>query len=191
MELKALLKIIIVLFILGLAGYLFYEYGYNKAIRLDEEVKTAWENVDAELRQKMKLVPRLVNIMHSYERHSLDSSIRVLLAKEGYLKSDTKVHKMRAANDLTVNLSEFVEVSMENPELQGNEEFLDLTDKLKIEERQIDAAKERYNEAVIELNAYTEQFFGKFFCERAGVVAADYFEAPEEAKANGPEVKFE
>ncbi|MHC4724586.1 MAG: hypothetical protein ACYS9V_10120 [Planctomycetota bacterium] len=44
---------------------------------------------------------------------------------------------------------------------------------------------------VRQLNTYSKQFFGKFFCERAGVVAADYFEATEEAKATVPEVKFE
>jgi LemA protein len=189
--LKALLKIIVVLLVLGLAGYLFYEYGYNKAIRLDGEVKTAWDNVDAELREMVELVPSIVNLIHSYEKHNIDAYLRVFLSKETYLKSDVKAIKIKAANDLTVYLSELVEKSMDNPEVQGNKEFLDLMDKLKVEKRQVEAAKDRYNEAVLALNKYTKQSFGKYFCERAGVVAADYFEAPEEAKTKVREVKLE
>ncbi|MHC4266423.1 MAG: LemA family protein [Planctomycetota bacterium] len=191
MELKAFLKILVVLLVLGLTGFLFYEHGYNKAIQLDEDVKTEWENVDAELRQILKLVPSLIKLIHSYERGGLDVYIKILLSKESYLKSDTKVQKIKAENDLTLYLSELIETSMDNPELQENEEFCDLIDKFKIEERQIDAAKVRYNDAVRALNTYTKQFLGKFFCERAGVVAADYFEATEEAKTTVPEVKFE
>jgi LemA protein len=189
--LKAFLKILVVLLVLGLTGFLFYEHGYNKAIQLDEEVKTEWENVDTEMRQMLKLVPNLIRLIHTYERGRLDVYIRILLSKEVYLKSDTKVQKIKAANNLTLFLSELIEKYMDNPELQENEEFRDLIDKFKIAERQIVAAKGRYNEAVRLLNEYSKQFFGKFFCERAGVVAADYFEATEEAKTTVPEVKFE
>jgi hypothetical protein len=47
----------------------------------------------------------------------------------------------------------------------------------------------RYNESVKALNTYTRQFVGRFFCNMAGVEAAEYFEVAEEAKAN-PKVDF-
>lgn len=33
--------------VLGLAAFRWYLAGYNKAVRLDEEAKTAWANVDS------------------------------------------------------------------------------------------------------------------------------------------------
>ena len=47
-----------------------------------------------------------------------------------------------------------------------------------------------YNEAARWLNAYTREFFGSFFCRKAGVTKTDYFEASEQAKTEVPNVKF-
>jgi hypothetical protein len=51
-------------------------------------------------------------------------------------------------------------------------------------------ARTRYNEAAEALNAYSKQFFGSFFCKRAGVKPVEYFEATEEAATQVPQVEF-
>jgi LemA protein len=162
---KALLVFVVVILILGLLGFLFYISGYNKAVRLDEGAKTGWANVDSTLQRRLDLVPNLVETV--------------------------KGDKMKASNELSGFLSRLLMLQEAYPDLKANENFRDLQVQLEGTENRINVARTRYNEAVRGLNTYTKQFFGKFFCERAGVVAADYFEATEEAKTTVPEVKFE
>ncbi|MHC4254998.1 MAG: hypothetical protein ACYSUL_05180 [Planctomycetota bacterium] len=51
---KALISVLIVILIVGLIGLLWYVSGYNKAVRLDEAVKTGWANVDTTLQRSIQ-----------------------------------------------------------------------------------------------------------------------------------------
>jgi LemA protein len=57
-------------------------------------------------------------------------------------------------------------------------------------ENRINVARTRYNAAVDMLNAYTKQFFGSYFCKKAGVEKVEYFKATEQAKTEVPKVEF-
>ncbi|MHC4689076.1 MAG: LemA family protein [Planctomycetota bacterium] len=175
---KALISVLIVILIVGLIGLLWYVSGYNKAVRLDEAVKTGWANVDTTLQRRLDLVPNLVETVKGYAKHEEDIF-------------SSNADKMKASNELSGFLSRLLMLQEAYPDLKANENFRDLQVQLEGTENRINVARTRYNEMVRQLNTYSKQFFGKFFCERAGVVAADYFEATEEAKATVPEVKFE
>jgi LemA protein len=76
------------------------------------------------------------------------------------------------------------------PELKANENFLSLQAQLEGTENRISVARTRYNEAAKQLNSYYRQFFGSFFCKRAGVKPVEYFEATEQAQTEVPQVEF-
>jgi len=76
------------------------------------------------------------------------------------------------------------------PDLKANQSFLDLQSQLEGTENRINVARTRYNEEARKLNSYTKQFFGSFFCRKAGVEPVDYFEATEQAKTEVPKVEF-
>ncbi len=77
-----------------------------------------------------------------------------------------------------------------HPDLKANERFRDLQTKLEGTENRINVARIRYNEAAKQLNTYSRQFLGSFFCKRAGVEPVEYFEATEQAKTEVPKVEF-
>lgn len=76
------------------------------------------------------------------------------------------------------------------PQLRASDNFRDLQVALEGTENRIAVARTRYNEAAKLLNSYSREFFGSFFCRRAGVEPVEYFEATEQAKTEVPEVKF-
>ena len=76
------------------------------------------------------------------------------------------------------------------PELKANENFRDLQSQLEGTENRINVARIRYNEAAKQLNAYSREFFGSYFCKKAGVKPVEYFEATEQAKTEVPKVEF-
>jgi len=76
------------------------------------------------------------------------------------------------------------------PQLKANQSFLDLQVALEGTENRINVARTRYKQAAEQLNAYYRQFFGSFFCKKAGVEPVAYFEASKQAKTEVPKVEF-
>ena len=110
-------------------------------------------------------------------------------SREKYFQAGSRAGKIKASNQLSGFLSRLLMLKEAYPELKANQNFLALQDSLEGTENRIAVARTRYNEAAKQLNSYAKQFFGSFFCRRAGVKPVEYFEAAEQAK-EAPKVKF-
>ncbi len=185
-----LVVVLAVAAVLGLAGFAWYLKGYNRAVRLDEAVKTAWSNVDAALQRRLDLVPNLVETVKGYAAHEKELLQHIADARTKYFQADTREDKIAASNELSGLLSRLLLLQEAYPQLKANENFLALQDQLEGTENRIAVARKRYNDAVRQLNSYSREFFGSFFCRRAGVRPAEYFQATEQAKTQVPQVKF-
>jgi LemA protein len=178
---------IVVLLAIGVGWYI---GGYNKAVRLDEAAKTAWSNVDAVLQRRLDLVPNLVETVKGYATHERELFENIAKSREKYFQAATVGEKIQASNELTGFLSRLMVLVENYPELKASQNFLALQDQLEGTENRIAVARTRYNEAAMTLNSYSREFFGSFFCKRAGVKAVDYFQATEQAKTEVPKVDF-
>jgi len=163
--------------------------GYNKAVRVDEEVKNQWAQVDTVLVRRFDLIPNLVETVKGYATHEKELFENIANARTKYFQAPGVADKAQAANEVQGLLSRLLLLREAYPELKANENFLKLQDQLEGTENRIAVARMRYNEAVKTLNAYQRSFFGRFFCAMAKVKSAEYFEAPEE-KTAVPQVKF-
>jgi LemA protein len=186
----ALVVILVVILLFGLGIFRWYISGYNKAIRLDEAAKTAWSNVDAALQRRLDLVPNLVETVKGYAEHEKELFENIANSRVKYFQAGSVAGKIEASNELSGFLSRLLFLSEAYPELKANQNFLALQDQLEGTENRIAVARNRYNEAAKLLNAYTREFFGSFFCNRAKVESMDYFEASEKAKTEVPKVDF-
>jgi LemA protein len=75
------------------------------------------------------------------------------------------------------------------PELKSNQEFHDLQVSLEGTENRLAVARDHYNNAVQELNAYVRQLPGRFWAMLAGVDKHTYY-AVDEADRKDPKVDF-
>ena len=182
--------IVIGLIAVGAIGFSWYISGYNKAVRLEENAKTAWANVDTALQRRLDLIPNLVETVKGYASHESELLENIAMARTQYFQSNNPEQKMESANLMTGLLSRLLVLQERYPELKANQSFLSLQDSLEGTENRINVARTRYNEAVKELNVYTREFIGAFFCKKAGVEAMPLFEAAPEAKV-APKVKFD
>jgi len=185
-----LVIVLAVIVLLGLSMFSWYIAGYNKAVNLQEAANTAWANVDAALQRRLDLIPNLVNTVKGYATHEKGLFENIAKSREKYFQADTKGGKIKAANELSGFLSRLLMLQENYPQLKANENFRDLQTALEGTENRINVARQRYNEAAKQLNAYAKEFFGSFFCRRAGVKPVEYFEASEEAKTKVPKVEF-
>ena len=186
---KAWIVLVVIIGVIVVAG-IWYIGGYNKAVRRDEAAKTAWSNVDTALQRRLDLIPNLVNTVKGYATHEKELFENLAKSREKYFQADTRAGKIEASNELSGFLSRLMMLREAYPDLKANQNFLALQDSLEGTENRINVARTRYNEAAKVLNSYTREFFGSFFCGRAGVTRTEYFEAAEQAKTGPPQVTF-
>ena len=185
-----LIAILIVILLIAMGVFRWYISGYNKAVNLEQGAEKGWADIDAALQRRLDLVPNLVSTVKGYAEHEKELFENIAKSREKYFQSGNRADKIEASNQLTGFLSRLLMLQENYPQLKASENFRDLQTQLEGTENRIAVARTRYNEAAKFLNSYTRQFFGTFFCKRAGVEKVDYFEATEQAKSEVPQVEF-
>jgi len=182
--------VLVVLLLIGLGIFRWYIGGYNRAVNLEQGAEKAWADIDAALQRRLDLVPNLVETVKGYAAHEKELFENIAKSREKYFQAGNRAGKIEATNELSGFLSRLLMLQENYPQLKANENFRDLQVALEGTENRINVARTRYNEAAKQLNAYSRQFFGAFFCKKAGVEPVEYFEASEQAKTEVPKVEF-
>jgi len=185
-----LVAILIVILLIALGVFRWYVGGYNKAVNLEEGAEKGWADIDTTLQRRLDLVPNLVNTVKGYAEHEKELFENIARSREKYFQAGNRAGKIEASTQLSGFLSRLLMLQERYPDLKANQNFRDLQVALEGTENRINVARTRYNEAAKLLNSYTRQFFGSFFCKKAGVEQVDYFEATEQAKSEVPKVEF-
>jgi len=188
--LKVLLGVIVVLIIGAvLAGGCAYS-GYRHTIALDENVQSAWSDIEVQLERRFDLVPNLVETVKGYAKHEKELFENLARSREKYFAAGSRSEKMVAAGGLEAALSRLLVLRETYPDLKANENFRGLMIQLEGTENRIAERRRRYNEAVEALNGYIRAFPGSFYASLAGVEKADYFKMKEGAEQT-PQVQFD
>ncbi|MFQ5897547.1 MAG: LemA family protein [Candidatus Methylomirabilia bacterium] len=171
-----------------LAGSYVYS-GYNRAVTIDEEVKSRWAQVENQLQRRFELIPNLVETVKGIAAQEEKIFLGVAEARKAYFQAGTVREKVRAAGTFESALSRLLVLREAYPALRSNESFLKLQDQLEGTENRLAVERKRYNDAVRQLNTFTRTLTGRLYAGLAGVGPAEYFEIEEAARAT-PKVKF-
>jgi len=186
---KAVLIILGVIAVFAIGAVMYGVGEYNKAVAMDEQVKSQWAQVDNQLKRRYDLIPNLVETVKGYAKHEKELFENIANAKTKYFQANTVKDKIQASQQLEGVLSRLLLLQENFPQLKANENFLKLQDSLEGTENRIAVERMRYNDAVKILNTYRRSVFGKFFASLAGVNEAQYYELPQ-AEKEAPKVKF-
>ena len=178
---------VIVALVLVVGGWLMS--GYNRVVTMDENVKTAWAQVDNQLKRRYDLIPNLVETVKGYATHEKEVFEHLADARTKYFQAPDVKGKIEASGDFERALSRLLVLQETYPQLKANESFLKMMDSLEGTENRLSVERKRYNDAVRTLNTYIRTVFGRFFAGLAGVSKAEYYQVPEAEKA-APKVKF-
>jgi LemA protein len=163
--------------------------GYNRVVTMDENVKTAWAQVDNQLKRRFDLIPNLVETVKGYATHEKEVFEHLADARTKYFQAPDVKGKIEATGDFERALSRLLVLKETYPQLKANESFLKMMDSLEGTENRLSVERKRYNDTVRTLNTYIRTVFGRFFANLAGVKQAAYYQVPEAEKA-APKVKF-
>ena len=180
----AIAAIVIVVLLL-----LFIGMTYNSLIRLRNQVKNAWAQIDVQLKRRHDLIPNLVETVKGYAEHEKEVFTAVTEARAKVGGAGTIGDKIGAENELSSALSRLLLVVENYPQLKANQNFIRLQDELAGTENRIAVERRRYNEAVRAYNVMIRTFPRNVIANMFGFVRAEFFEAPEEAQT-APKVEF-
>ena len=185
------------LFVLGI---FFYSCGYNTMQKNEEEVFSAWGNVESSLQRRADLIPNLVEVVKGYaahERETLEAVINarakataVNISTADLGKAEAMLQLQSAQGELSSALARLMVVVERYPDLKANQNFLDLQNQLEGTENRINVARQRYNQAVEKFNFSIRKFPNSLTNSLLlHLERKEYFKA-EEGAARAPQVKF-
>ena len=166
--------------------------GYNRIQTLDEDINGYQGQIEVALQRRADLIPNLVNTVKGFAGQELAIFQEITDARSrlgGAIEGGGMAEMAAASQGLNSALGRLLAVVEDNPEIQSNENFRMLQDQLEGTENRVSTARQDYNNAVREYNAYIRKFPQVLTAKAIGAGAREYFEA-EEGAAEAPRVEF-
>jgi len=160
----------------ALLGILFV-VGYNRLVRLRNEVDTGWANIDVQLQRRADLIPNLVETVRGYAAHERGVFEEVTRARTALQLAGTPGAAGEANEGLTAALGRLFAVAEAYPDLKASESFLQLSDDLTDTEDKISAARRYYNATVMRSNTAVQSFPWLLFARPLGFREREFFSA--------------
>ena len=157
---------------------------YNSVIRLRNQVKNSWAQIDVQLKRRNDLIPNLVETVKGYVKHEKQVLENVTKARTAFLSAKTMSDKAKTSNALSETLKSLFAVSENYPTLKANENFSQLQEELSGTENKIAYARQHYNDIVMEFNIKIQQFPANFFAKMFNFKQEQLFEAGKEERKN-------
>ena len=180
--------IVILVLIVLLVGWLVGLY--NALVRLRNQVKDAWAQIDVQLKRRYDLIPNLVETVKGYMTHERETLDSVTQARAAAAGAQTIPERAQAESGLTAALGRLFAVSERYPDLKANQNFLALQEELTSTENKISFARQFYNDSVMNFNNKIEMFPSNIVAGMFGFEQAEFFEVEDEAVREAPKVSF-
>lgn len=189
--------------VLGVIAALFFttmlsSCGYNSMVKLDEDVKTKWNQVETQYQRRSDLIPNLVSTVKGaakFEQSTLTAVVEAR-AKATQIKvsaddlSPEKLEKFQAAQgQISQALGKLMVLTENYPELKATQQFSDLSVQLEGTENRIAVARKDFNDAVQEYNVKVRSFPNNLTAGMFGFKQRAGFKADAGAE-NAPKVQF-
>lgn len=189
------------LIIIGvLALLVFYGISVNNSlVTAEENVNSAWAQVENQYQRRADLIPNLVNTVRGAADFESETLQEVIEARSRATAVNIDANDLNdpqafqqfqeAQGQLSGALSRLLVTVERYPELQANQNFRDLQAQLEGTENRISTERMRFNQAAQEYNTKIRRFPTNIFASILGFEQKEYFQADQGAE-QAPEVDF-
>lgn len=186
-----------------LLSWLLAGCGINNIPQYDEQVKSAWSQVENQYQRRADLIPNLVETVKGFARQEQETLTAVIEARAKatsiQVDADTLNNPeqlqqfQQAQSQLTGALSRLMMVSERYPELKSNQNFLALQSQLEGTENRIAVARRDFIAAVERYNTEIRTFPGRIWhtLMYSDMPIRENFEATAENADQAPQVQFQ
>ena len=165
---------------------------YNGLVRLRNQVKNAWAQIDVQLKRRHDLIPNLIETVKGYmkyERETLEAITKARNLAQQAASSGPAV-RAKAETELSSALARLLAVVENYPDLKANQNFLALQEELTSTENKISFSRQYYNDSVLSYNNRTQMFPSNMVASMTGFKASEFFEVSIAGEREAPKVSF-
>lgn len=171
---------------------------YNGLVKAEENVSTAWSNVENQYQRRADLIPNLVNTVKGYAAHEKETLDAVVAARTRATQVVVDAEELtpeklqqyqKAQGEVGAALGRLLAITEAYPDLKANQNFLELQAQLEGTENRVSVERRNFNDAARRFNTSIRTFPRNLIAGVCGFEKRPYFEA-EEGAAKAPEVKF-
>lgn len=194
---KKLMPWIVVLGVLAIIA-LWVANVYNGFVTAEEQVESAWAQVENQYQRRSDLVPNLVATVKGYASHESETLQGVIDARARATQitidpanatPQQLAAYQKAQGELSQALGRLMAIAESYPDLKANENFRDLQQQLEGTENRIAVARQLFNDEAKKYNTSIRKFPNNLIAGAFGFEKKPYFEA-EEGSEKAPKVEF-
>ena len=182
--------LVLILFVWGCSGY-------NGLVKGDQNVKTAWSNVETNYQRRTDLyssVVKTVQASANFEKSTLQAVVNAR-AQATSVKVDINDQKtleayQQAQAGLQQSFGRLLATFEQYPDLKTTQEFRDFQAQIEGTENRINVARRDYNDAVNKYNLKVKRFPNNMISGMFGFKEKGYYEAEKGTEKN-PDINFD
>lgn len=163
---------------------------YNGLVRLRNEVKNAWSQIDVQLKRRHDLIPNLVETVKGYAGHEKSTLEGVVQARSAAMSAQGIDERAKAESGLSGALGRMMLLVEQYPDLKANQNFLSLQEELTSTENRISFSRQFYNDSVMKYNTRIQSVPANIVAGSFNFSAESFFELEDQAAREAPKVKF-
>ena len=179
-----ILLIIIVLIVVFIVSM------YNSLVRLRNQVKNAWSQIDVQLKRRHDLIPNLIETVKGYMNHERATLENITNARSKAVSAQGVAEKAKAEAQLTDAMGKFNLVVENYPDLKANQNFLALQEELTSTENKISFSRQNYNDQVLFYNNKIQMFPSNIMANMFNFKEEVFFQVEEKSEREVPKVSF-
>lgn len=194
---KGLITLLVVLAVVFFI-FIWAKNAFNSMVSQEEQVTSAWSQVENVYQRRADLIPNLVATVKGYAAHEQETLEGVINARAKATQTtidpanmtEESLKQFQAAQGELGNALQRLMVVVERyPDLKANQNFLELQAQLEGSENRITVERQKFNDAAKSFNTSIRQFPRNILAGMFGFERKAYFEAQEGAE-QAPKVEF-
>ena len=163
---------------------------YNALVRLRNQVKNAWSQIDVQLKRRHDLIPNLLETVKGYMKHEREVLENITAYRSQAMNASSVGEKAKAEGMLGGALGKLQIAVEAYPDLKANTNFLSLQEELTSTENKISYARQNYNDQVLGYNNKIQMFPSNVVAGMFSFKAEEFFELEDPAEKAVPKVSF-
>ena len=183
------IPVMIILAAIG-AIVVFVIVSYNRLVSLTQRSRSAWSDVDVQLKRRTDLVPNLVESVKGYASHERGTLDAVVKARGAAVAARTPELRAEAEGQLSQALRGLFALAESYPDLKATANFQSLQGSLAEIEEAIQSARRYFNAVVRDLNTAIQAFPSNLVAGFFQFQSHPYFELDRPEDRQVPKVSF-
>jgi LemA protein len=165
---------------------------YNGLVRLRNQTKNAWAQIDVQLKRRHDLIPNLVETVKGYKNFERETLEAVTKARNIAVQASSAgaAERGKVEGELSGALARLLAVVERYPDLKANQNFLALQEELASTENKISFSRQYYNDSILKYNNQTQMFPSNIIASMTGFKAGEFFEVTAAEEREAPKVSF-